>query len=108
MTKNVRKSDKPTITSGMTKGALTMPTNRVRPLNRRYFTRANAAKVPRTTELQAVMKAIFIDSHRPDSTSWSCSSAAYHFSVKPPQTEGSAELLNEYRISVTIGRNKNR
>jgi hypothetical protein len=92
------------ITSGITSGALTMPENSVRPLKRRYFTSAMAASVPSTTDEHAVKNAIFSESHRPDSISVSVPSAAYHFSVKPRQTLGTGESLNEYSTSATIGR----
>ena len=88
-------SDRPTTTSGITMGALTMPLNSVRPEKRLYLTNAKAAKVPSTTEPQAVMKAIFRLSHRPPSISVSCVSCAYHFSVKPRHTLGSGESLKE-------------
>ena len=83
------------ITSGITSGALTMPENSVRPVKRRYLTSAKAASVPSTTEPQAVKKAIFRISHRPASISRSLASAAYHLSVKPRQTLGTGESLNE-------------
>ena len=101
---SISSSDRPTTTSGITSGAVTMPENSVRPLKRLYFTSAKAASVPSTTEPQAVRKAIFRLSHRPARISPSLSSAAYHFSVKPRQTLGSGESLNEYTTSATIGR----
>ena len=79
----------------MTSGALTMPANTVRPWNRVYLTSANAASVPITTAAQAVRKAMRSDSHRPLSISVSCASLRYQSSVKPPQTLGTGEALNE-------------
>jgi hypothetical protein len=59
------------------------------------LTRANAASVPRTTDDVAVTKAIFSDSHKPSSNSRSEASARYHLTVKPCQTFGTGESLNE-------------
>ena len=92
---SIKSSDRPTTTSGITSGALTMPENIVRPLKRLYLTSATAASVPMMTEPQAVKKAMRRLSHRPLSISWSSGSAAYHFSVKPRHTLGSCESLNE-------------
>ena len=91
------------MTSGITSGAATMPANRVRPKKRRYLTSANAASVPSTTDEQAVTNAIFSESQSPASSSRSEASAPYHFSVKPCQTLGTGESLNEYSTSATIG-----
>ena len=101
---SISSSDRPTTTSGITSGALTMPENTVRPVKRLYLTSANAAIVPITTEPQAVRKAICRLSHRPCRISRSFASAAYHLSVKPRHTLGSGESLNEYSTSATIGR----
>ena len=83
------------MTSGITSGAFTMPLKSMRPVNRRYLTRANAASVPSTSELHAVKKAIFSDSHRPPSISPSLASLTYHLSVKPFHKLGTGESLNE-------------
>ena len=72
-----------------------MPVNSVRPPKRRYLTSANAASVPSTTDPKAVITAIFRLSTRPLISSVSPASWAYHLSVKPRQTLGMAESLNE-------------
>ena len=51
---SISSSERPMITSGITSGALTMPENSARPLNRRYLTSAKAASMPSTTEPHAV------------------------------------------------------
>ena len=71
---SISSSDRPITTSGITSGALTMPENSVRPVKRLYLTSAKAASVPSTTAPQAVMKAIFRLSHRPESISRSLAS----------------------------------
>ena len=83
------------MTSGMTRGALTMPLKSVRPVKRRYLTRAKAARVPNTTDAQAVKNAMRRLSQRPAIISRSLASAPYHFSVKPAQRFGMVESLNE-------------
>ena len=52
---------------------------------------------------QAVAKAIFSESNKPASNSLSDTSARYHFTVKPCQTLGTGESLNEYSTSARIG-----
>ena len=96
------------ITSGITSGALTMPEKSVRPKKRRYFTSANAARVPSTTEAQAVSSAIFSDSHRPADDLAVVGQRRVPLSEKPRQTLGSRESLNEKTTSATIGRYRNR
>ena len=101
---SINSSDRPTTTSGMTSGALTMPENAVRPKNRLYFTSENAASVPSTTAPQAVRKAIFRLSHRLAMISLSLARSRYHLSVKPRQALGTGESLNENTTSATMGR----
>jgi len=101
---NINSSDNPMITSGITKGALTMPLNKVRPLKRPNLTSENAANMPKTTDPQAVKNAIFSDNHSPEIISRSFASVRYHLVVKPPHWVGSGESLNEYTINAMIGR----
>ena len=101
---SMSRSESPTTTSGITRGALAMPENSVRPVKRLYLTRAKAASVPSTTEPQAVKKATFRLSQRPASSSWSEASCVYQRSVKPRHTLGRGESLNEYTTSATMGR----
>ncbi|SVJ76247.1 Uncharacterised protein [Klebsiella pneumoniae] len=54
MATNNSSSDRPVITSGITSGAVTMPPNSVRPRKRGMRVRTKAARVPRSTEENAV------------------------------------------------------
>ena len=54
--------DRPVMTSGMTSGAVVMPVNSVRPLNRRKRESAKPASVPRMTAKVALIAAILSDS----------------------------------------------
>ena len=103
---SISSKDSPTMTSGITSGALTMPVNKVRPVNRWYLTSEKAASVPSSTDEHAVKKAIFIDSKKAEIISSSAASAPYHFRVKPRHEFGTGESLNEYTTSARMGRYK--
>ena len=91
------------ITSGITSGELTMPANRVRPGKRLNRFKASAASVPRTTDAQAVRKAISSDNLKPAMISTSFASAPYQRSDQPPQLVTIGLPLKLSTISVTIG-----
>ena len=82
---SIKSSESPMITSGITNGELTMPANRVRPGKRLKRVSASAARVPSTTEAQAVQKAILSDRAKPLMISASSASASYQRSDQPPQ-----------------------
>ena len=96
------------MTSGMTRGELTMPTKNVRPVNRLNRVSAKAASVPSTTDAHAVRNAICSDSLKPAMISASWASAAYQRSDQPPQWVTSGLALKLSKMSVTIGRYKKR
>src|SRR6218665_1030508 len=107
ITKN-SSSDTPVITSGTTSGALMRAMKAVRPRNFLYLTMANAASMPRSTELVADSSAIFSESLSPSMTSVSLATRSYHLSVKPPHSATIFESLKEKTIRVKMGRYKNR
>jgi len=55
METNNRSKDRPVMTSGITRGAETMPVKRVLPRKRRKRTSATAANVPSTNASEALM-----------------------------------------------------
>ena len=63
-----------------------------------------AAKVPSTTEAQAVSTAIFNDRPKPLMISVSFISSAYQRTEKPLHTMSCRELLKEKTINTRIGR----
>ena len=99
-------SERPLITSGMTMGAVVMPTRRERP--RKAPNRASAvpARVPRMVEAVAAQTATRSDSHAASRTSSSERRTPYHLSVgecAASQTVTSRLLLKEYTIIDRIG-----
>ena len=87
--------DRPVMTSGMTRGAVTMPVNRVRPRKRRNRASTNPAIVPRAMATVAFRVAIRRLIHAAWRI-WSFSSRApYHWVENPAQTVTSLDLLKE-------------
>jgi hypothetical protein len=70
-----------------------MPANIVRPKKRRYRVRAKAARVPRTTEAEAVASATLSESARPASSSRSLASAAYHLKREAAPDVGDRRIV---------------
>jgi stage V sporulation protein SpoVS len=85
----------PVITSGITKGAVTRPENKVRPRNLVNRAKAMPAIVPKIVAMVEDNSAISSDSHRALPTCAFDKSVAYHFVENPPQTVASRDPLNE-------------
>src|SRR5450830_450152 len=95
MATNSSNSDRPVITSGITRGAVTRPPHRVRPLKRVTRVSTKAAMVPNATAVTAVSHAI-TEERATETINWVLSnSPRYHLSDQPPQTVTSLEALNE-------------
>ena len=90
---SISSSDRPTITSGITSGALIMPEKRVRPRKRGWRSSVSAASVPSTTEPVALAAAICSDRNSAWRMSSSPTSFSYQRSEKPAQTLGTGESV---------------
>src|SRR5579863_6433484 len=103
---NSSSSDKPVMTSGITRGAVVMPASTARPRNAPNRASAIPDNVPRTTEEDAAMMAILIDSHAASRICSFDASSTYHLSVgecAASHTVTSLELLNENTIIERMG-----
>ena len=95
------------MTSGMTKGALTMPENKVRPLKRPYRTNTKAANVANTTDNMPTVVATFKEVQNPSIRRVSRIRASYQRKEKPVNLASWRVLLNENTIMNTSGKYKN-
>ncbi len=100
---NNNSSDKPVITSGITKGAVIMLEKAVLPLNVPIRTITMEAMVPNTTDVEAANKAIFKLIQAAPSICGSRNSSPYHLKEKPAQTVTNSDLLNENITKIKIG-----
>ena len=99
-------SARPVITSGITNGAVVMPTSSVRPRNGPKRARATPVSVPKTTAPLAAISAIRIESHAAPRISSFCSSSVYHLRVgecAASHTVTRRELFSENTIIDRIG-----
>ncbi len=100
----------PVITSGMTSGAVVMPTSRVRPRNGPKRASATPVSVPSTSAPLAAMSAILMESHAALRISSLPSSSPYHLRVgewAASQTVTRRELFSENTIIERIGAYRN-
>jgi hypothetical protein len=92
---NIRRSDRPIITSGMTIGPKTSPVKTARPRKRPCRSRTRAASVPRTVASRLARIATFSDTQAAARSGPSDRSNPYQRVENPPQTVTSGEALNE-------------
>ena len=92
--KNIR-VEMPVITSGITRGAVTMPENRSRPRNLGNRASASPAIVPRMVATVAEISAICTDRISAAPTCRLENNDTYHLVENPPQTVASREPLKE-------------
>src|SRR5271168_1756238 len=107
---NNSSSDKPVITSGMTKGAVVMAFKVNRPRNWLKRASPKPASVPKMTDPEALMRATFTEIHAASRISSFCSSATYHLSVgewAPSHTVTSFDALKENTTIDRIGMYRN-
>src|ERR1700733_15296779 len=107
---NSSSNARPVMTSGMTSGAVVMPTSSVRPRNGPKRASATPVSVPSTTAPLAAISAIRTDSQAASRISSLPSSSPYHFNVgewAASQTVTRRELLNENTIIDRMGAYRN-
>jgi hypothetical protein len=95
------------MTSGMTKGAVTIPDSKVRDRKRPKRANTKAAIVPIVVATQAVTAAIRKLSSAASSIGPLSANFPYHFSEKPPHTVTNFDSLKEKTIMDRIGTYKN-